>query len=57
MKKIYSRPEIRNINIQIECLFTTDSRGLKNRFKSREASFSDDEENESTAFGSTIWDE
>lgn len=57
MKKIYSRPEIRNKNIQIECLFTTDSRGLKNRFKSREASFSDDEENESTAFGSTIWDE
>ena len=57
MKKIYCRPEIRLINLNIEELMqlTTDSIGSKKSFKSREFTF--EEEEASTSPAVNIWGE
>ena len=56
MKKIYCRPEIRLMNLQIECVMITDSTGKKRSFKSREFTFEEEEE-ASTAPVVNIWGE
>ncbi len=49
MKKIYIRPNTRQVNLQADKLLNTDSNGLKRSFKSRESyTFEDDEEEEVT---------
>lgn len=55
MKKIYCRPIIRVVNLQVENLMgITDSTGQKRSFKSRE-SFSFDDEEDEEEITNSVW--